>query len=191
MDSSKISVKFFVRDASGLHPDSFVPVFHRWIQTHALPGHQLVDVADYKHVPDGPGTVLVAHEANLLTDSSHGKLGLLYLRKTPIEGDLSQRLRLVFRDALFACKKLEEEPALAGKIFFRTDEVQIRIHDRLNAPNSAKTFNEVKPAVETFLRNLYGSPVTLTHDPNEETLFEITAKTNSTASVSDLLSRIG
>lgn len=190
MDSSKLSVKFFLRDPSALHADEIIPIFHHWIQTRALPGHQLVDVADYKHVPDGPGTVLVAHEANLSTDASEGKPGLMYFRKTPIEGDLSQRLRQIFRDTLFACRKLEEEPPLTEKISFRTDEVQIRIHDRLNAPNTAETFNQVKPAVESFLRNLFGSAVTLKHEPNEEDLFGIRATTSSSVSVSDLLSRI-
>ena len=64
------------------------------------------------------------------------------------------------------------------------------IHDRLNAPNTAETFNEVKPAVESFLRNLYGSAVTLKHEVNEETLFEIIATAPGDLSVDQLLNRI-
>src|SRR5258706_13193320 len=80
MDSSKLAVKFFATDASALHAEVFVPIFHKWIQTRALPDHLLIDVADYKHVPAGPGTVLVAHEANLSIDQADNRLGLLYAR---------------------------------------------------------------------------------------------------------------
>src|SRR5882757_7269132 len=102
MDSSKLAVKFFATDASALHAEVFVPIFHKWIQTRALPDHLLIDVADYKHVPSGPGTVLVAHEANLSTDQADNRLGLLYARKQPIAGDLTERLRVTFRSALQA-----------------------------------------------------------------------------------------
>jgi hypothetical protein len=190
MESSKLSLKFFLRDGSSVHADAFVPVFHHWIQTHALPGHMLVDVADYKHVPNGPGTVLVSHEANIYTDSTGGRLGLLYQRKTPIEGDLTARLREVFRAALIVCKMLEEAPELSGKVSFPTDVIEIRVHDRLQAPNTAETFTAVKPAVEAFLAKLYGAPVKLAHTPSDETLFEIksTAPTGPTAT--ELLARL-
>src|SRR5437763_2347144 len=105
MDSHKLSVKFFVEDPSALRPEEFVPVFHGWIQRHALADHLLIDVADYKHVPEGPGTVLVSHEANIYTDQGEGRLGLLYFRKQPFAGaaTFAERLRATFRDALEAC----------------------------------------------------------------------------------------
>src|SRR5437879_4183837 len=118
MDSSKQAVKFFLRDASAIKADAFVPVFHSWIQSRALEDHLLIDVADYKHVKSGPGTVLVAHEANLSMDSAGGRLGLLYARKQPIEGGLAERLAVTFRSALRAARLLEEDPRLAGKIQF-------------------------------------------------------------------------
>jgi hypothetical protein len=60
-----------------------VPVFHRWIQQKSFPNHLLVDVADYAHVPEGPGTLLVSHEANIHFDRDGGKPGVLYVRKQP------------------------------------------------------------------------------------------------------------
>ena len=68
---------FDPRDPAGIEDSSFVPVFHSFIQTHALPDHLLIDVGDYTHVPDGPGTVLVSHEANVYMDHTvGGRLGL-------------------------------------------------------------------------------------------------------------------
>lgn len=190
MDSSKLSVKFFFRDAQAVEQEAFVPVFHRWIQQHALPGHQLIDVADYAHVPEGPGIVLVSHEANLSTDEVGHQRGLLYFRKTPIEGDFEARLREVFRSALLSCKLLEDDEALAGEVAFETDALLFRVHDRLLAPNTAETYADVKPTLESFLSKLYGGNVTLSHEPNDETLFEVKVTAGSSPSVDELLKRL-
>ena len=80
MDSHKLAIKFFAEGSPDLGHDAFIPVFHSWIQQHALKDHLLIDVADYKHVKSGPGTVLVSHEANLSTDLAGDRLGLLYAR---------------------------------------------------------------------------------------------------------------
>ena len=93
MESSKLAVKFFVRDPAAVDTRAFIPLFHQWIQTHAVVDHMLIDVADYRHVECGPGTVLVAHEANFSTDTAGGKLGLLYARKQPIAGNFGERLK--------------------------------------------------------------------------------------------------
>src|SRR2546423_15285818 len=114
MDSHKLVLKFFLDDPSAVPETSFVPVFHSFIQTHALPDHLLIDVADYTHVPDGPGTVLVSHEANLYMDHSvGGRLGLMYQRKQPIAGagTLRDPLATGFSFGLRAAGRVEEEPA--------------------------------------------------------------------------------
>jgi hypothetical protein len=81
MESSKLSVKFYVEESSQLKLADIVPVFHSWIQFHSIPDHLLIDVADYAHVPDGPGIVLVSHEANFYLDRFDSRLGLTYTRK--------------------------------------------------------------------------------------------------------------
>ena len=63
MDSSRIGIKLFLANPK-VHLEDVVTVFHSWIQQQALAGTLLIDVADYLHVPTGPGIVLVAHEAN-------------------------------------------------------------------------------------------------------------------------------
>ena len=97
MDSHKIAVKIFARSAN-FTGEEFVPVFHRWIQNQVLPNHLLIDVADYDHVSNGPGAVLIANEANIALDFADGRLGLLYFRKRPVpHGAVSfaDRLRAV------------------------------------------------------------------------------------------------
>src|SRR5436190_11007768 len=152
MDSHKIAVKFFADvtpPTSGANDLHFVPIFHSWIQTQAVPDHLLIDVADYAHVHHGPGTVLIAHEANFSTDQSDGRLGLMYARKQPVTGTFADGLRQAFIATLEGCKRLEDDPKLAGKIKFRTDEVVIRINDRLLAPNSRETFESVRGELQS------------------------------------------
>src|SRR5687768_4040738 len=160
MDSHKLSVKFFADGATGLPGDAFVKVFQAWIRDQSLPGHLLIDVADYAHVPGGPGTVLVAHEANIHLDHDENRPGVLYLRKQPVAGatSLRERLATVFRATLQAGLKLETDPAL-GAIRVRTDEAVFRIHDRLLAPNTEATFAAVNPELQAFLADLYQGDV--------------------------------
>src|SRR5436190_21718276 len=104
MDSPKLSLKFYLDDLSAkIRLADVVPVFHSWIQLHLIPDHLLIDVADYAHVIDGPGVVLVAHEANFYLDEFDGPQGLTYTRKMPIDGSFADRLATVFNAARQAC----------------------------------------------------------------------------------------
>ena len=189
MDSSKLAIKFFVQNPTAVETHAFVPLFHNWIQTHAIADHLLIDVADYRHVESGPGTVLVSHEANYSTDMAGGKLGLLYTRKQPLPGDLNARLAATFRFALQAAALIESAPAFAGKLKFRTDNAQFRINDRLAAPNTDETFASLKPELETFLTKLYGGPVKLHHKTDAETLFDVELHAPA-QTVAELLKRL-
>jgi hypothetical protein len=155
MDLFKIAVKIFAT-SNELEADAFVPVFHHWIQNQSVEGHRLIDVADYGHVVNGPGTVLVSSEANFYTDRVQGRLGLLYSRKLPLEGDFSQRVRAAVKEAIKAAGKLEREPALAGKLKFKTDEILIRLNDRLLAPANEKTVAAAKGDIDAEAKRLYG-----------------------------------
>jgi hypothetical protein len=191
MQAHKLSVKFFVEDASAIRGDEFVPIFHSWIQLHAVPEHLLIDVADYEHVHNGPGTVLVAHEANFYTDRGQGRLGLMYNRKQPAAGTFADRMRQAFAAALEACARLEGEERLAGRIRFRTDEIQFRIYDRLLAPNTAETFAAVKPDLERLLRDLYGgAEFALERRQSSLSVFEVRIRSLSSPPVSELLSHL-
>jgi hypothetical protein len=190
MESHKLAFKFFVENPSGIAVEEFVPVFHRWIQTRALDGHQLIDVADYKHVQDGPGALLVSHEANIHLDLGDNRLGLLYIRKQPLAGSFSQRLREVLGYTLRCASMLENDSSLKGRIQFRPNEALFRIYDRLHAPNTPETFANIGPALESVLKNVYGTGVELSHTPNAERLFEVMIKAPRFPSIENLLTRM-
>src|ERR1051326_548704 len=118
-----INVKFFAREAY-IDLGDAIPVFHRWIQDGACE-EMLVDVADYQHVPEGPGVMLIAHEANYSLDQAEGRLGLLYNRKGVLDGDAQGNLRQACRAAWAACRRLEEEAPFRGRLRFDPGECEV------------------------------------------------------------------
>jgi hypothetical protein len=84
----RLGIKLFGADGAAVAAREVVPIFHRWIQTSAVADQMLIDVADYSHVPDGPGIVLVAHEGNFSLDFAHGSVGLTYFSQAAVAGDV-------------------------------------------------------------------------------------------------------
>lgn len=175
-EAHKIAVKIFVEQGSDLDFSLFVPVFHSWIQQQSVAGHLLVDVASYAHVQDGPGILLISHEANIGIDEQGGRRGLLYFRKTPLAGSFEERVSRVLADAWSLARKLEAEPSLAGKLRFNTGELSIRIHDRLRAPNTAETYEALQALLEQAAGSGLGAKVQLERVDDPAKLFEVIAR---------------
>ena len=192
MDLYKFSAKIFCEASDEFRLEDLIPVFHRWIQNSELDGVLLIDVADYSHVPDGPGLMLIAHEAHYSMDESGGRLGMVYNRKRPFDGDLAGILTQVCRQALLACQRLEKEPALEGRLSFATDRLLLTAVDRLLAPNTPQTRQALEPAIEQLLDGMYaGSDYTLEYQSDPRELFSVTATASQTAPLDTLLSRLG
>ncbi|MGD0463032.1 MAG: hypothetical protein ABSB74_11160 [Tepidisphaeraceae bacterium] len=190
MDVFKIAVKIFAQ-SDGFAASTFVPIFQRWIQNQSVEGHRLIDVADYGHVAAGPGTVLVSSEANFYTDRGENRLGLLYSRKLPLPESFGERLRGVVAETLKAAAKLEKEPELAGKLKFKTDELLIRLNDRLNAPPSDLTVTAVSPDVLSLATLLYGGkPATIDPKISAEKLVEFRLKASEALPLATLIKQL-
>ena len=134
-----------------------IPVFHRWIQDGVLNHELAIDVADYRHVPEGPGVILIAHEAIYSLDQEEGSLGLLYDRRSLVEGTPHERLCQAARAALHACRLLEEDPELGGDLRFDAGRIQVSVNDRAIAPNSDHTAHALRPAIEQLIESLWGA----------------------------------
>ena len=174
MDLQRINVKFFVADANGVAPTDFIHIFNSWVQTS---DGEYYDIADYNHVHDGPGVLLIAHEANISVDNTGNRLGLLYNRKQPLSGSNQEKLHFVFKSALEFCRRIEEEPALQGKIKFGGNEFLFLINDRLLAPNSAATFRAVSPDLEKIAKALYaGAEFLMDHRNDAREIFAVKVK---------------
>ncbi|MDZ4801348.1 MAG: hypothetical protein SGI92_24590 [Bryobacteraceae bacterium] len=141
-----INVKIFATEGSVVNWPELIPVFHRWIRDNEVPGTP-IDVADYAHVPNGPGILLIAHEAMFSVDNRAGRLGFLYNRRTPAEGDVTAKVRDAYDTAVSVAKKLEAE--IRG-VKFEPSRFEIFVNDRALAPNNEETDRVVRPAVEAL-----------------------------------------
>jgi hypothetical protein len=191
MDAQKLQLKIYVAadSARSVEPEAFIRVFHRWIKEHVL-AELLIDVANYLHVPKGPGVVLIGHGSDYFMDHGEGRLGLLHSRKRagPPPGD---RLTDLARRTLHAADLLQREPGLAGKLRFSTNELLFRINDRLLGPSEPSTLASVEPELEALARRLFAAPFELTRVGGPRDLFAVRLTSHESAPLSTLLARAG
>ena len=176
MDLNRFCIKIFAADSASVGILDCVPVFHQWIQKQCLEKHLLLDVADYSHVQQGPGIMLVSHEANISTDQTDNQLGILYQRKQPLEGDFENRIKSAIRITLKVCEQLEAD--LNGKICFRGDRIQISLNDRLEAPSGQKSLSALESFVSGLASQLYSEKtpsITRSEDPKGRASVTLTA----------------
>jgi hypothetical protein len=154
MDIEHINVKLFVERPEQVDMSSYLTVFMEWIQEQAF-DELLIDVADYRHVPNGPGVVLVGHEGSYSMDQTEGRLGLLYNRKSPMDGDAKSRIRQAVHAVLSAAERLENHPTQLDTLRFDLRSIQFTMNDRLLAPNTDACYLAFAEALRPSLDELY------------------------------------
>jgi hypothetical protein len=192
----RISAKFFAQPDTAATPDlrPFIGVFHRFIQEGALEG-LLLDVADYSHVPAGPGVILIGHDVDYAIDLTDGCPGLLTTRKRHPSLPLRELLRDTLRRALTAVQRVEAD-ASAG-LRFGTDEIELRFVDALATPNTREGYESVCKEIEPVALRLFGaSGFELTRDRADDPreMLTVSLSVSASSQVSDvgaLLERLG
>ncbi len=154
MELQHLNVKLFVEGNLPVDPARFIEVFHQWIRDQVL-DELLIDVADYRHVPAGPGVMLIAHHANYSMDHTGGRCGLLYSRKAALDGSNRDRLGQAVRQAGLAAHLLEDHFGSAGLRFGRR-ELELAVNDRALAPNTPDTLRACRPELEAFFSEWLG-----------------------------------
>jgi hypothetical protein len=157
MNFQHVNVKIFVDGDLTVEPGRFIHVFHEWIQEKKDLGVLLIDVADYTHVPAGPGVLLIGFEADYSMDHADNRWGLRYNRKAPVEGDNADRFRQAFRSAVLACRLLEERFAEERSLTFSRRRFELFLNDRALAPRTPETWAVFQAEVEAFLRQTFGA----------------------------------
>lgn len=190
MQVQQLSVKYFAANPEALAEDELIPVFHDWIREKRIPDQLLIDVADYRHVPSGPGVMLIGHEAHYGVDRGGG-LGLLYARKRDELGEPAPKLRDAFAHALGACALLEDDQRLGG-VRFDVGRVVVKVVSRLACANDDEAFAALSPAVAGFLEELCGAPAELVRvgDPRDPLSIEARIA-GPAARPADLAARLG
>ncbi len=159
-----------------------IAVFHRCLQRGWLEG-QLIDVADYRHVPQGPGVMVVGHDVDLsLTQDA-----LLLTRKRSADHDAATQVADLLRMAAVAVEAL----AYDGTLPLDADlgRVTVLLLDRLLDASGEQLAEAVAPA----LARAWGTDVDPTpaqrSDPREP--LAVVAEAGTAVDAAAVVDRLG
>ena len=185
----RIIVKLFIENPQDVQTEAVVHLFHRWIQGHAVEG-LLIDVADYKHVFNGPGTILIGHEGDYAYTTSDGRAGLQYTLKQTSAESLNEALAIALRRAVDAAEKFQSDESLSD-IHVNFREIQIALADRLQYPNQPEVIAAVLPHVQSFTDVLFGGEtVVQVADDDKRNLITFIVKAETPISLEDVVQRL-
>ncbi len=155
-DLQRIDLKVFADAPPDLNLDPFLAIFGRWRHDAENPA-QWVDLADYAHMLDGPGVIIVGKQGNFGVNLYEPGPGLLYVGKKDYQGPNDHRILEVFRRHLALATALLAEPDYPPELKVQSGSWELAINDRLNFPNHAGTDQLLRPAIESALNKLFGA----------------------------------
>ena len=193
MTPKRIAVKFFAS------PDPEPPVdlrpwlglFHRFIQHKTLEG-LLIDVADYAHVPEGPGVVLIGFDVDYGLDLAGGRAGLLTTSKRAQGLPLAEALRDTLRKALLAVAAIERDGSTGLR--FATGDLEIQLVDRLAAANREQAFEAARAEIAPVLASLFddaGPEIRRAHAEDGRKVLALAVEAKEAPAAEALLGRLG
>ena len=188
----RIAIKFFASPdpGAGLDLGPAIDTFHRFIQEKKVEG-LLIDVADYAHVPEGPGVVLIGHEVDYGIDRTGGRTGLLVTRKHCGDTSLRDLLRDTLRKALVAIRAIENDGSLALR--FGPDAFTLQFPDRLAAPNTDDAFDAILAEAAPALSEILGDTkheISRTNADDPRKLLTLSVEAKETVDADALLARL-
>lgn len=190
MDLQHVNIKLLLAGPAEVNLDPLIPVFHGWIRD-KVSDELLLDIADYKHVVDGPGIVLIGFDGDYSVDNTDHRLGVRYNRKTPLDGTNQDRLKQAARAALTAAQRLKADKRLDGKFRVNGQDIEIFFNDRLLVPNTDATRKAVEPELKSFLQKLFpGAEFSLSYAKDPRQLFGVSVRASKASSVADLLANL-
>lgn len=149
MEISRLKWKVFFTSESKVDPEKWFEFFNGWIEDNE---ETFIDVADYKHVEDGPLVALVGHFADCFLDNSDGEYGFVFAyKRNALCGSLSERFRQSFYRTLLRANQILDSQFFGNDISFDVSKAQLIFNDRALAPNNPDTFSAIKPDLEDML----------------------------------------
>ncbi len=176
MNIQHVNAKLFFDSPFEIGGPRVVGVFHDWVREQVF-DEVLIDVADYRHVPNGPSLMIIGLEADYVVDDSDGRMGLLYNRKAGIDGSNVDRFKQAIDSAANAALLLKETLGDKAPMFSQT-EFQWTVNDRAIAPNTPETFAAFTSDLVASATAILGhSEFTLKHHDDPRRLFSVTVST--------------
>jgi hypothetical protein len=187
MLSERLQLKMYLEPSEHFELEALVPVFHRFIRDQLIK-ELMIDVVDYSHVPSGPGVVLIGHAADYYVGELDGRFGLVYSRKRSAP-EPEARLADALQRVVNVARLLEQESTL--KLRFRSNDLSLRLTDRLNAPADEATFASSKAETESLFARIYGGTVAVERLAEPKGPLGLGIKTSTAPSLEALLEKLG
>jgi len=186
----KINVKLFLDAPPGFESDFLLEIFGRWrLET----GEEIVDLADYAHVEDGPGCLLISHRWHFGIDFAKGRPGLYYATRKGLSGGPYERFLQALAGLAQKSGRLLGEKEFPGSVKPRCGELEIVLNDRLLAPNTDPVDKELRPGLEKVIQKLYGpgaARVERERDPGRRLGYTIEAPSGNKLSFEEFAGRL-
>ena len=146
----RIDVKLLLDAPPEPDLDPFLVIFHRWRQSNDHPA-DWVDLADYAHMPSGPGILIAGKSDTFSVNLNPPGPGLLTSVRRGLEGSLDDRFREAFRRARELNSTLLAEPEFPPEFRVREGAWEVFLNDRLGFPNSDESDTIVRPGLAAAL----------------------------------------
>lgn len=152
MDDSlqRIDVKLLLDAPPDPDLDPFLVIFHRWRQRSDHPA-DWVDLADYAHMPNGPGVLIAGKRDTFSINLNPPGPGILTSVRRGLEGSVEDRFREAFRRARELNSDLFAEPEFPSEFRVRDGAWEVFLNDRLRFPNSDESDRIVRPGLAAAL----------------------------------------
>lgn len=195
MEAQHITAKIYLKDpAQRIDYHEVIRIFHRWIQAD-ITDELAIDVADYSHVPAGPGVMLIAHEGfYAIEPGAEERVGVLYNTREAREGSNEDRIRRAVLQAVKAADLLQKDDLWKERVAFDAKTVRIAVNDRAVVANDDASLEALRPALDAALQGVFGRPFKLTRvlaDPRERLTIEAVAADGASIDPREVLAAAG
>ncbi|MDE0106223.1 MAG: hypothetical protein OXJ37_19555 [Bryobacterales bacterium] len=171
-DLQRIDVKLLLDCPPDPDLDQFLVIFDRWRKADDHPA-DWVDLADYAHMPGGPGILIAGKRDTFSVNLNPPGPGLLTSVRRGLEGSLEDRFREALRRAREFNAAVMAEPEFPAEFSVLEGAWEIYVNDRLGFPNTDPTDRLVRPAVAAALGVV---PESLTRDLDSRNRLGYSAK---------------
>ncbi|MBF0240075.1 MAG: hypothetical protein HQM12_20425 [SAR324 cluster bacterium] len=148
----RINVKLYTETAEKTKLEPLLDIFQTWKEQDS----QWLDLADYLHMPYGPGVVLFGTVRIFSFDLTDNKPGILYAHRSGLEGTLSEKLKSVLKQSWEYSKKLADDSKFPASISKNVQQFQLMINDRTQMPVSVAHQQALQQALISALTELLG-----------------------------------
>lgn len=146
----RIDVKLLLDAPPQPNLDAFLVIFDRWRRRSDHPC-DWVDLADYAHMPTGPGILIAGKRDTFAINLNPPGPGLLTSTRRGLEGTLEERFREALRRASELNAAVLAEPDFPAFLKPRAGAWEVFLNDRLRFPNSGDSDLRVRSALAVAL----------------------------------------